>query len=145
MYRQDLLTKFTPGIDQSQLGKYVHIHIEEAELSLDPDSQRALMNHIINEAFHKKGGDRKLGLMIATHSPYITNHLNVLLRAGYFEKARQDYPYLNKDDIAVYKVQDGMLVSLMATDNDTGEYVINTYDLSDTMERIYDDYENMAK
>ena len=145
LYRQDLLTKFTPGIDQSQLGKYVHIHIEEAELSLDPDSQRALMNHIINEAFHKKGGDRKLGLMIATHSPYITNHLNVLLRAGYFEKARQDYPYLNKDDIAVYKVQDGMLVSLMATDNDTGEYVINTYDLSDTMERIYDDYENMAK
>ena len=127
------------------LDKYVHIHIEEAELSLDPDSQRALMNSIVNEAFHKNNADRKLGVMIATHSPYITNHLNVLLRAGYFEKARQDYPYLEREDIAVYKVQEGRLFSLMATDNDTGEYVINTYDLSDTMERIYSDYENMAE
>lgn len=145
LYRQDLLTKFTPEIDQSMLDKYVHIHIEEAELSLDPDSQRALMNSIVNEAFHKNNADRKLGVMIATHSPYITNHLNVLLRAGYFEKARQDYPYLEREDIAVYKVQEGRLFSLMATDNDTGEYVINTYDLSDTMERIYSDYENMAE
>lgn len=64
--------------------------------------------------------------MIATHSPYITNHLNVLLRAGYFARARQVYPYLKEEDIAVYKVEDGTLSSLMATDNDTGECVINT-------------------
>lgn len=145
LYEQDLLTKFTPEISQSDLKKYVHIHIEEAELSLDPDSQRALINDIVSEAFHKNDSDRKLGLMIATHSPYITNHLNVLLRAGYFDSARQVYPYLKEEDIAVYKVQDGTLSSLMARDNDTGECVINTYDLSDTMEKIFNDYESMAE
>ena len=45
--------------------------------------------------------------MVSTHSPYIVNHLNVLLRAGYFEKARENYPFLEKDDIAVYRVNEG--------------------------------------
>lgn len=145
LYEQDLLSMFNPGINQNDLDKYVHIHIEEAELSLDPEAQRALVNDIVGEAFHRNGKDRTLGLMIATHSPYITNHLNVLLRAGYFEKSRKDYPYLRQEDIAVYKLQEGVLTSLMATDNESGEYVINTYDLSDTMERIYDEYESIAE
>ena len=53
---------------------------------MDPEAQRGLINNIVSEAFHKNDVDRKLGLMIATHSPYIVNHLNVLLRASYFEK-----------------------------------------------------------
>lgn len=143
LYKQDLLTKFTPEISQSELGKYVHIHIEEAELSLDPEAQRNLMSDLIDEAFHKNSSDRRLGLMIATHSPYIVNHLNVLLRAGYFEKARKNYPFLTEEDVAVYRVHEGNLTSLMATDNETKEYVINTYDMSDTMERIFNEYESM--
>lgn len=123
LYKQDLLTKFTPGINRNKLGKYVHIHIEEVELRKD----------------------RKLGLMVSTHSPYIVNHLNVLLRAGYFEKARENYPFLEKDDIAVYRVNEGKIISLMATDNDTGEYVINALDMSDTMERIFEEYESMEE
>lgn len=145
LYQQDLLAKFTSGISQDDLEKYVHIHIEEAELNLDPEAQRGLIDNLIGEAFHKNCGDRKLGLMIATHSPYIVNHLNVLLRAGYFEKARQYYPFLEKDNIAVYRVHEGALTSLMATDNDTDEYVINTYDMSDTMERIFNEYESMGE
>ena len=86
LYKQDRLEKFTPQINQSDLEKYVHIHIEEAELSLDPEAQRALISNLIDEAFHKNNEDRKLGLMIATHSPYIVNHLNVLLRAGYLKR-----------------------------------------------------------
>ena len=31
LYKQDRLEKFTPQINQSELEKYVHIHIEEAE------------------------------------------------------------------------------------------------------------------
>lgn len=145
LYKQDRLEKFTPQINQSDLAKYVHIHIEEAELSLDPESQRSLISNLVDEAFHKNSDDRTLGLMIATHSPYIVNHLNVLLRAGYYEKAKKDYPFLKKDDIAVYRVDEGTLTSLMATDNDTEEYVINTYDMSDTMERIFDEYESMGE
>lgn len=145
LYKQDLLTKFTPGINRNKLGKYVHIHIEEVELSLAPEDQRALMSNLIEEVFHKNKKDRKLGLMVSTHSPYIVNHLNVLLRAGYFEKARENYPFLEKDDIAVYRVNEGKIISLMATDNDTGEYVINALDMSDTMERIFEEYESMEE
>lgn len=145
LYKQDLLTKFTPGINQNKLGKYVHIHIEEVELSLAPEDQRAFMSNLVEEVFHKNKKDRKLGLMVSTHSPYIVNHLNVLLRAGYFEKARENYPFLEKDDIAVYRVNEGKIISLMATDNDTGEYVINAFDMSDTMERIFEEYESMEE
>jgi hypothetical protein len=145
LYKQDRLEKFTPQINQSDLEKYVHIHIEEAELSLDPEAQRALISNLVKEAFHENKEDRRLGLTIATHSPYIVNHLNVLLRAGYFEKARGSYPFLEKDDIAIYRVQEGSLTSLMATDNETGEYVINTYDMSDPMERIFDEYQSMEE
>lgn len=145
LYKQDLLTKFTPGINRNKLGKYVHIHIEEVELSLAPEDQRAFMSNLIEEVFHKNKKDRKLGLMVSTHSPYIVNHLNVLLRAGYFEKARENYPFLEKDNIAVYRVNEGKIISLMATDNDTGEYVINALDMSDTMERIFEEYESMEE
>ena len=145
LYKQDLLTKFTLGINRNKLGKYVHIHIEEVELSLAPEDQRALMSNLIEKVFHKNKKDRKLGLMVSTHSPYIVNHLNVLLRAGYFEKARENYPFLEKDDIAVYRVNEGKIISLMATDNDTGEYVINALDMSDTMERIFEEYESMEE
>lgn len=145
LYKQDLLTKFTPGINRNKLGKYVHIHIEEVELSLAPEDQRAFMSNLVEEVFHKNKKDRKLGLMVSTHSPYIVNHLNVLLRAGYFERARENYPFLEKDDIAVYRVNEGKIISLMATDNDTGEYVINALDMSDTMERIFEEYESMEE
>ena len=145
LYKQDLLTQFTPGINRNKLGKYVHIHIEEVELSLAPEDQRAFMSNLVEEVFHKNKKDRKLGLMVSTHSPYIVNHLNVLLRAGYFEKARENYPFLEKDDIAVYRVNEGKIISLMATDNDTGEYVINALDMSDTMERIFEEYESMEE
>lgn len=145
LYKQGLLTKFTLGINRNKLGKYVHIHIEEVELSLAPEDQRAFMSNLVEEVFHKNKKDRKLGLMVSTHSPYIVNHLNVLLRAGYFEKARENYPFLEKDDIAVYRVNEGKIISLMATDNDTGEYVINALDMSDTMERIFEEYESMEE
>lgn len=145
LYKQDLLTKFTLGINRNKLGKYVHIHIEEVELSLAPEDQRAFMSNLVEEVFHKNKKDCKLGLMVSTHSPYIVNHLNVLLRAGYFEKARENYPFLEKDDIAVYRVNEGKIISLMATDNDTGEYVINALDMSDTMERIFEEYESMEE
>lgn len=145
LYKQDLLTKFTLGINRNKLGKYVHIHIEEVELSLAPEDQRAFMSNLVEEVFHKNKKDRKLGLMVSTHSLYIVNHLNVLLRAGYFEKARENYPFLEKDDIAVYRVNEGKIISLMATDNDTGEYVINALDMSDTMERIFEEYESMEE
>ena len=127
------------------LKKYVHLYIEEPELSLDPKTQCLFINDLIREAFYrgdnKRPDDRRqLGLMFATHSPYILNHLNVLLKASYYEKARERYPYINPDEIAAYRMDDGEVEPLMAIDNKTEHHVINTIDLSETMEDIFDDY-----
>ena len=130
------------------LKKYIHLYIEEPELSLDPKTQCLFINDLIREAFYrgdnKRPDDgRQLGLMFATHSPYILNHLNVLLKASYYEKARERYPYINPDEIAVYRLHDGEVHSLVEDDEETGERIIDTYKFSETMEWILDKYESV--
>ena len=146
----DALSQFRPEVNLKDLKKYVHLYIEEPELSLDPQTQCLFINDLIREAFYrgdnKRPDDgRQLGLMFATHSPYILNHLNVLLKASYHEKARERYPYINPDEIAVYQLHDGEVHSLVATDNLSGHTVIDTIDLSDTMEDIFNAYDSIKK
>lgn len=146
----DDISQFRPEVNLKDLKKYIHLYIEEPELSLDPKTQCLFINDLIREAFYrgdnKRPDDRRqLGLMFATHSPYILNHLNVLLKASYYEKAREQYPYINPDEIAVYRLHDGEVHSLMATDNLSGHTVIDTIDLSDTMEDIFNAYDSIKK
>lgn len=143
LFEQDRLSKFQPSIERSKIDNYIHIHIEEPELSLNPEAQCALMEAMLKQAFHDQADDRTLGMMIATHSPYIVNQLNVFLRASYSEKGRREYPYISEDKIAVYQVVDGSIISLMAKDNKTDQAVINTIPLSEPMAKIYDSYLNM--
>ena len=144
----DALSQFRPEVNLQDLKKYVHLYIEEPELSLDPKTQCLFINDLIREAFYrgdnKRPADgRQLGLMFATHSPYILNHLNVLLKASYYEKARERYPYINPDEIAVYRLHDGEVHSLVEDDEETGERIIDTYKFSETMEWILDKYESV--
>lgn len=140
LFEKDLTEKYHPGIELANLPKYVFMHAEEPELSLDPRSQRRLVNTVTKYAFHEKKNDREMGLVLATHSPYIINHLNVLLRASYTEKGRGLLPYVMPENMAAYKVSDGCLINLMATDEECNQEVINTLDLSEIMEDIYNDY-----
>jgi len=144
----DNITKFRPEVNSEDLKKFVHLHIEEPELSLDPRTQCLFINDLIREAFYR--GDnkspadgRQLGLMFATHSPYILNHLNVLLKASYYEKARKQDPYIEPGEIAVYRLHDGEVHSLVEDDEETGERIIDTYKFSETMEWILDKYESV--
>lgn len=145
LFEKNLTEKYHPGIELGNLPKYVHIHAEEPELSLDPRSQRRLVDTMARYAFHEHDSQRSMGLVLATHSPYIINHLNVLLRASYTENGRGAYPYVKPDEIVAYKVIDGTLMNLMATDEETGQQVINTLDLSEIMEDIYNDYEALSE
>lgn len=145
LFEKDLTEKYHPGIELGNLPKYVFMHAEEPELSLDPNSQRRLVNTITKYIFHEATDGRKMGLVMATHSPYIINHLNVLIRASYTQKGRVILPYVQPDDIAAYKLSEGSLINLIATDDESNEYVINTFDLSEIMEDIYNDYEALAE
>ena len=142
------ISQFRPEVNLQDLKKYVHLYIEEPELSLDPKTQCLFINDLIREAFYrgdnKRPDDRRqLGLMFATHSPYILNHLNVLLKASYYEKARKQDPYIKPGEIAVYQLHDGEVHSLVEDDEETGERIIDTYKFSETMEWILDKYESV--
>jgi hypothetical protein len=118
--------------------KNIHIHIEEPELSLYPESQRSLINFIVNRCFIEKHNDYNMTVMMATHSPYIINHLNLLIKAGDknkpVENAKLDY-----DNISVYQVEDGKIIDLKIRN----ERLINTNPLSDTINDIYDEYNRL--
>lgn len=144
LFDKNLTEKYHPGIELGNLPQYVHIHAEEPELSLDPRSQRRLVDTMMHYTFHDHDEGREMGLVLATHSPYIINHLNVLLRASYTEKGHKVYPYVNPENIAAYKITDGTLMDLMATEEDSNQLVINTLDLSEIMEDIYNDYEALS-
>jgi hypothetical protein BACCOPRO_01415 len=142
------ISQFRPEINLKDLKKYIHLYIEEPELSLDPKTQCLFINDLIREAFYrgdnKRPDDgRQLGLMFATHSPYILNHLNVLLKASYYEKARKQDPYIEPGEIAVYQLHDGEVHSLVEDDEETRERIIDTYKFSETMEWILDKYESV--
>ena len=142
LYEQDQLSLFRPEIEQKDLPKYVHIHLEEPELSLDPRSQCELINAMVRQVFYDRAADRELHLMLATHSPYILNQLNVLLKASY-SKEEFSFPALKPEWVEVYVVHNGAIHSLMATDNYSKQTVVNTLRFAEPMEEIYEEYQSI--
>ncbi len=105
--------------------------IEEPEQNLYPITQISLLDSLA-EIY---SDERRHMFTLTTHSPYIVNYLNVLLRSG----------KINDRDMAVFNVSDGELRDLMATDLDTGEVVVDTYVLSEPMEELFNVYESLQK
>ena len=139
LYDNELLTKFSPVIELADLPKYVHIHLEEPELSLFPDAQCRLIDDLVKTTHLASSYDRKMGIIMATHSPYILNYLNVLLRQTAEERAK-----VEPGDMAVYRIYNGSAQNLMATD-DEGNVVVDTYDLTEMMSAIYQEFNELSR
>lgn len=137
LYDNELLTKFSPIIELTDLPKFVHIHLEEPELSLFPDAQCRLIDDLVKTAHSASSYDRKMGIIMATHSPYILNYLNILLHQTTSQKAR-----VEAKDMAVYRIYDGKTQNLIATD-DEGRIVVDTYDLTEMMSAIYQEFNEL--
>jgi len=106
--------------------------VEEPESFLFPKNQLLLMDRIFQ--LLKDSGST---LTVTTHSPYIINYLNLLMR----RHRRGLGSGIQPDKLAVYSVNDsGCTVNLMAVDNHTGEPLVNTTDLSETMAGIFSEY-----
>jgi predicted ATP-dependent endonuclease of OLD family len=135
MSENDSLADFKPIKNIGSIKhKNVHIHIEEPELSLYPESQRSLINFIINRCFIQEHNDYNMTVMLATHSPYIINHLNLLIKA--FDKNKLiEGAKLNYDDVSVYQVENGKINDLKIQN----DRLIYTNPLSDTINNIYDE------
>ena len=129
----DNLTDFKAIKNLSEINKKIFIHIEEPELSLFPDAQTQLINDLVEKCFIKN--TNSIELFLSTHSPYIINHLNLLIKAFDSNKLI-DGAEINYDNLAVYQVVNGKLENLMAQN----ERLVNTNPLSETINNIYDQY-----
>jgi AAA15 family ATPase/GTPase len=135
MFNTDNLTDFKPIKNLKEINKKIFIHIEEPELSLYPNAQRELMNDLVNKCFITNDKNNPIELFLSTHSPYLINHLNLLIKS--FDKNKlENGANINYDKLAVYQIIEGKLVNLMAQN----ERLVNTNALSDPINDIYDQY-----
>lgn len=133
LYEMENLSKFKAVSEPTSLPKIVDVHIEEPELSLFPDAQCKLVEKLIFTATHPKD-DRLVTLMLATHSPYILNFLNIMLNQTNEQRAR-----LNNSNTAVYRIYEGETQDLLMQD-EHGHWIVDTYDLSEMMNNIYNEF-----
>lgn len=137
LYETENLSKFKAVSEPTALPKFVGIHIEEPELSLFPDAQCKLIENMLYTASHANE-DRKLNMMLATHSPYILNYLNIVLN-----QTKEDRAKLTSENLAVYRIYEGELQNLVVMD-DKENWIVDTYDLSEMMNTIYNEYVSLG-
>lgn len=110
--------------------KNVHLFIEEPELSLYPESQCSLIDFIVSRCYAQTH-PYNISLMMATHSPYIVNYMNVLIN-----RKPENGPCLRPEEIDVYEVYDGNIGSLKTKDK-YGRIIFDTRSMSDPIRDMY--------
>ena len=134
--KTDNLTDFKPVKNLGDIQKKLYIHIEEPELSLFPEAQCELISDLISKCFVNNSNE--IELMFSTHSPYIINHLNLLIKAFDCNEL-VDGAKINFEDLSVYQIEEGKVENLIVQN----ERIVNTNSLSDTINEIYDRYIQM--
>lgn len=92
-----------------------HFVIEEPELNLFPETQIALLQHIVNECHQ---------LTITTHSPYLLSALNNMIEAGNVSKLHPEKEeeiavlmpkssWVDFNKITAYKIEKGHIISIL--------------------------------
>lgn len=140
MVHSDNLSKFDAVSNVGEIQhRRVNIHIEEPELSLYPESQRSLLNYLVTRCYveHK---DYDMTLMMATHSPYIINHINLLILAGK-KGVLEDGAQLAFEDVDVFEITDGYLNNLKREKS----FIIDARPLSEPISNIYERYNELSK
>lgn len=127
----DLFKEFKSAYKQLSMPVRSSFVVEEPEENLYPYSQISLIEMMMQCCQNGRGHE----MVVTTHSPYVINYLNVLLRSS------QHHVVLTPDELGVWAVSDGGVLSLKATDAETGEVVIDTYDLTEPMESIFREYQ----
>lgn len=132
----DRLSQFKGQRDVGSINsKFVNFHIEEPELSLYPSSQCQLIDFIVNHCFNTAEKECNFTVMLATHSPYIVNHLNLLGARAEKEDVQEAKIPFNQMD--VFEISDGYLNDLKQ------ENLFDTRLLSDPIEDIYNQFNDL--
>ena len=104
---------------------------EEPEQNLYPSTQMDLLDLVVELC----NGERKHHCTITTHSPYILNQLNLLVKR--FDVGVKGLAALNWDELSVWAVEDGEVRDLKVRN----AHLINPEYLSEPLDRIYEEYE----
>lgn len=139
LYDSDNLRQYTTDLEPMDMRKIVHMHIEEPEQNLFPPAQIALVEELVKRTLGQHDTDRDINLMIATHSPYIANYINILIN-----RRNTDRAHLNADSVAVYRIFKGQLQSLMCRD-EYGHKFVDTTDLVEPMADIMQEYQHLTE
>ncbi len=115
------LPNFTTIADKvHKIYKYqnTRLFIEEPEQNLFPESQQALINHLvkrINQASRHTG--KPSSVVLTTHSPYVITAFNVLLKAALAEKenAEETYRVIPKEAIIPFSEMRAYFISDVGT------------------------------
>lgn len=132
----DRLTKFKPATEPSELRRNVYMHIEEPELSLFPNAQCRMIDELVYAASHASS-DRSMSMIMATHSPYILNYLNIILL-----QEKESRAHIDHTKMSVYRIYEGTTQDLMVQ-NEKGEYLVDSFDLAEEMSNIYNEYQSL--
>lgn len=135
----DSLKDFRPQMNIGEIPhRRVNFLIEEPELSLDPESQTHLIDFMVGRCFSKKGDDMSdYTVMLATHSPYIVNYLNLLIaRSKKGVDGGVDY-----NDVNAYYMDKGRCYTLRIGD---GHDIIDASSMSTTISNIYTEYNRLS-
>lgn len=107
--------------------------LEEPEQNLYPDTQVEVLKSIISHC----NSNNKNTAVVTTHSPYIVNYLNVLLK-----RALESPEKIRPEDLGVYLTFNGGVQNLMMHNQEKSQWAVDTSALSEAMNRMFDEYSN---
>ena len=116
----------------------IHLLIEEPELNLDPCSQIKLINQLVDICFDQQNG-HNISLALATHSPYILNYLNLLIKRDELNAVETK---LSADKISVYEINSGTSIDLKM-DGVNEHKIVNAVSMSEPLSYIYSEYNRL--
>lgn len=126
----------------TNIGEFPHrrvaIHIEEPELSLFPVNQIGLMEFIYSKLLNCENNNVANQVNVATHSPYLINHLNLMMKASE-KNVKINGAALRKENVNLFYVNDGNVEDLMLQN----AALVNTDVLSDDISLIYEKYRQL--
>lgn len=136
--QNDSLSSFKHDMNIGEISqRNIHFFIEEPELSLFPAAQCSLINLLVSQC---QSSENNITLSVATHSPYIINHLNLLMKA-HDKKVTIEDASLSYDNLSIYKIEKGNLIDLKVKN----AHLINTDLLSDQIDSIYNLYDEIDR
>lgn len=109
--------------------------IEEPEQNLYPDTQLELIEKLTLLCQQ----ERRHECTLTTHSPYIVNYFNILIN-----QKKEGRGNISVDDLNVFAVGKGGVQNLKSR-NENGEWMIDTFDLTEQMQAIYNEYQSLKK